>query len=437
MTERPSDVPDLDERLRPSSEPVDPSELDGDQLLKAMLTPDETTLRFSGYGFGGRLMPRDSAEFLAWQMSQTALAEEIPDDVREVFARVQKVFIYGLLDYDFFTVAASETHLALEGALRARFVSWYNNKIPLLVDGELESLTVATFNDLFRYLRDNRRGGQTRLAEDPPESPPRSYPELFTWARARGLLAGQRNVGVFDGLVERRNDAAHPERHSVYMPPSVYRLMRDAAEIINHLWGVTTPGGRMFPGPVARLPRLFALSFDATAAKTLTFADLTGEDENADWSYTLVLAAEQEELWGHDPFSPQNISLAIRPGSQTTEFPAEILHGPCGLADMLAFVQNVDETEGDAVEFQDRIFYVRATEDEVDPVRSAGDLARAKLTHVKGDRWYVLRADHPIDAFCAVRDHRPDVGSAEAVDLIHEFATLAKAKAHAKQQLAT
>ena len=124
MTDPSSDVSDAEIGLRLPTRPADPSELDGDQLLTAMVTPDETTLRFSGYGFGGWLQPHGSAEFLVWQMSQTTLADAVPKDVREIFARVQKVFVYGLLDYDFFTVAANETHLALEGALRARFVSF-------------------------------------------------------------------------------------------------------------------------------------------------------------------------------------------------------------------------------------------------------------------------------------------------------------------------
>ena len=193
----------------------------------------------------------------------------------------------------------------------------------------------------------------------------------------------------------------------------------------------------MFPGPVARLPRLFALSADAKVAKELSFDHLDHEDEDEGWRYTLVLAAEQEELWDHDPFSPQNISLVIKPGFQSTMFPAEILHGPCGLKDMRGFIWTVDQTEGDSVEFQDRVFCVSTINGRPDLARSAADLVAAKLTHAEGERWYVLRADHPNDAFCAMRDHPEAVGSVGAAELIHEFSTLARAKAHAKQQLAS
>lgn len=76
------------------------STLDGVRLLAEIQTPDELTLRFSGWGFGGRLEPADSAEFLAEQMAQSTLHAEVPQDVRATFARAQKVFIYGLLEAD-------------------------------------------------------------------------------------------------------------------------------------------------------------------------------------------------------------------------------------------------------------------------------------------------------------------------------------------------
>ena len=34
------------------------------------------------------------------------------------------------------------------------------------------------------------------------------------------------------------------------MPVDSARTISDAAEIINHLWGSSTPGGRLYPAPV-------------------------------------------------------------------------------------------------------------------------------------------------------------------------------------------
>jgi hypothetical protein len=407
--------------------------LDGDALLSALTAPDEMTLRFSPWGLGGRLRPQDSARFLVDQMAQCTLHDAVPDDIRANFARVQKVFIYGLVEYDLFTVAIDETHLALEGALRARFVDHYGSAIPLLVDREPETLTVTTFNDLYEYLGDAPRGTKIQLAEDPPERVPRSYGALYAWARRRGLLTGQRNVGTFASLVKRRNWIAHPERHTVRMPPDVTRLIRDAAEIINRLWGQDTPGGRLFPGPIARRPRLVAISPDGESAKTLDFDGLADEQEDDVWTYLLVLAAEHETLWDHDRDNPGRITFAVRPGLQTTEYPADVLHDPCDLAGMRTFIEGVDEDEGDEVEFHDRVFYIRVNDDRVDLPRSPADLIDAAPAAEDGDQWYALRADHPNDAFCAVRDHRDDLSNASSVELLGQFTKQHKLHMHARR----
>src|SRR5439155_6175821 len=41
-------------------------------------------------------------------------------------------------------------------------------------------------------------------------------------------------------------------RSPLLMPPDAARTIRDLAEIINHLWGHNTPGGRLYPGPLKR-----------------------------------------------------------------------------------------------------------------------------------------------------------------------------------------
>ena len=120
-------------------------------------------------------------------------------------------------------------------------------------NGVEDTLVVSTFADYHGALRAaRRRREKLRLRATPDEGLPRGYPDLYEWARHRELLIGQRNVGVFGSIVRVRNYIAHPEGHMVDMPPSVFRLLRDVAEIINRLWGHDTDGGRLFPKPIPR-----------------------------------------------------------------------------------------------------------------------------------------------------------------------------------------
>jgi hypothetical protein len=211
---------------------------DGQMILDRLRQADDTTLLFSPWGFGGKLEPASSAAYLAELMSHTTLVDDVPEDVRLSFERVRTTFMHGLLDYDLFSAAYSLGHLVLEGALRTRFITYYERGIPVLRDGSAEILTVNSFVEYHAALRDARKRRHTlKLAGDPLEALPRSYPGLYAWARHRRLLIGQRNVGVFGSIVKIRNHIAHPEGHMVDMPPNVFRFLRDLTEIVNRLWG--------------------------------------------------------------------------------------------------------------------------------------------------------------------------------------------------------
>ncbi len=220
-------------------------------------------------------------------MSHACLVDVVPEEVRLSFERVRTVFMHGLLDYDLFSAAYSLGHLVLEGALRARFISYYDGGVPILRDGNEEVLSVRSFARYYDALRLARKRRQKlELAGDPPEPLPQGYPDLYAWARRRGLLIGQRNIGVFGSIVKLRNYVAHPEGHMVDMPPNVFRFLRDVTEIVNRLWGHDTEGGRLFPGPIARWARAAAVAPDGRASLTFgSLAQVWAETDRADWTY--------------------------------------------------------------------------------------------------------------------------------------------------------
>ena len=114
-------------------------------------------MRFSSWGFGGRLEPSASAAFLSGLLRHATLVDAVPEEVRLNFERVRKVFLQGLLDYDLFTAAYFLGHIVLEGALRARFISYYASAIPVLRNGVKDTLAVSTFADYHRAVTTARR----------------------------------------------------------------------------------------------------------------------------------------------------------------------------------------------------------------------------------------------------------------------------------------
>jgi hypothetical protein len=410
--------------------------VDGEDILNQLREADETTLRFSSWGFGGRLEPSASAAFLSHLLGHATLVDDVPEDVRLGFERVRAVFLHGLLDYDLFTAAYFLGHLVLEGALRARFISFYDGGIPVLRNGVEDALAVSTFADYHEALNAaRRRREKLRLRATPDEGMPRGYPDLYQWARRRELLIGQRNVGVFGSIVRLRNYVAHPEGHMVDAPPSVYRFLCDVAEIINRLWGHDTDGGRLFPRPIARWARAAALDPDRQAAVTFgSLAQIRTESTRRDWTYAVFLAAADEELVDFDFEAPGHQRFAHVRGFQMTNYPVEMLWGPGSWKDLVQAVDELsDEAPVDRVKFLDRTFYVRVTQDgRIEYPRDRSDVLAADLTE-ESAVWYVLRADFPADAFVAVRDHLPSpTPTFSTTTLITRVTSDAAARRHAR-----
>lgn len=406
----------------------------GDDVLAALRTVDEGSLYFTRGGLADALVAAQAAHTFATWMRQLALADEVPQDIRRNFDRVRKLFLYGLLERDLFSLVDNEAHLVLEGALRHRFVSYYNGELPIWRNDASETVAMSSFNEYYD-LRPSLRGCHLRPSAESKEQLPFSYRALYTWARKRKLLVGQRNVGIFASLVNSRNYAMHPESHSESMPPWVVRLLVDVVEIINKLWGHSTDGGRLFPGPVHRQLRCVALSPDRTAA--VTFGSLAGvqtEQRTRDWTFAVFLAAAREELIDFDWEATGQQRFKHEPGFQITDFPVEEVVAPTTVDEVLRFIQENDvDAITDAVQFQDRLFYVRRN-----AISERPEFPRAPEDMFGFDGedesafWYVLRADFPMDAWVRIRDDTiHESQQALGTEMVAELLGDRAARAHA------
>ena len=86
------------------------------ESLDDLVRPDHATLHFTPLGLSGGLMrPEDSLSTLRSSIAHAKLAPAVPESVRGNFERLRQLHIYGLLEYEFFSVAADLAHLVLEG----------------------------------------------------------------------------------------------------------------------------------------------------------------------------------------------------------------------------------------------------------------------------------------------------------------------------------
>jgi hypothetical protein len=375
-------------------------DIDGAAILAELQRPDDLTRRFSPLGLGGWLTPEDAAGFQTAVIASAVLADNVPDGIRENFARVRRLHQYGVLEYDFFTVAAEYSLLMLEGALRVRFLTYYEDGVPVLSPkGVEETLAAGHFDDVRAARSKGRslRGADGRTAGTLPVS----TSELFAWARRERLLPGTRTRFVDKALSNMRNYAAHPVSHTVIGPPDSSSQLRDVAEIINRLWGHDTHGGSLFGGPRERRPHVVVLSPERDRSIEMRIEQVsTISVEAREWSYAVFLAAEGEELVTFP------IDFAHRPGVQNTWFPCE----PLWKGSWPDLVREIEsgafDSSYDSVLHLDRLFFVREHEEGIDLARSREDMLA--LTSVPEGRWYAIVADSPFDAALHVRDHEAE-----------------------------
>lgn len=266
------------------------------KTLAELQQPDEASLLFSPLGVGAKMRPQDAADFQQRVIAQYALSSQVPETTRQSFERVQNLYSYGVLCYDFFTVAGDYARLVVEQALRDRFLPFYGGTATFVdQQGKPQLVTAETFDALYRAIRrpDGRpRGWKLQLASArQPIAFNGELTSLLRWARAEGLLGGQRDRVRDRPRIELRNFAAHPRYH-LGTPADAAEDIADLARIINGLWGISSGT------PVTRV--VMAVGWDDRTV-TWSRAEVFGPERLSESAtFALVRADPQDRLASYD-----------------------------------------------------------------------------------------------------------------------------------------
>jgi hypothetical protein len=348
----------------------------------------------------GVLSPEDAAAFQQETIAPAELVDAVPERTRQSFDRLRNLHSYGVLCYDAFTVAGDLTMVVLEQALRERFVGFYSGRVPLIdkrgTTDELEASDFEAVNNAFRRGGSHYKGGWKLVVSDGRMSMPLTLSPLLTWAHRECLLIGRRNRWIQEAVYgEIRNHFAHGAGYHVAMPNNSSRHICNLAEIINRLWGHSTPGGRLYPAPLRR--ETLALGWSSgwptetgSAFSVMTAKQLLAARDRGHWTYLIVLASPDDEML-----------RAFHSAFDRTVYPARTLWGPGPYDEAAAWVGG-SQLEGDNVEYLDRVFALRQHGDEVDAPRSPEAMLGLPADYRSGT-WRLIRADIPGDAWVHAR----------------------------------
>jgi hypothetical protein len=345
--------------------------------LSELQEPDAASLVFSPSA-SGRLSAADTARWQQEAVARYEVSAQVPETTRLSFERVRTIYAYGVLCYELYTVAGDQALLAVEQALRDRFLPFYNETVPF-ADGQggAQSINAASYQDFFDQLR-----GKPKSWKLQPVSGKAAFrfngmlASLLRWARAENLLAGQRDRLRDRPRVSLRNFTAHGT-YRLDMPGSAERAIADLSEIINRIWGA--PSGE----PLER--EIVIIAWDQRGviwgrAEGFELGPLDGPE-----TCVVVRAARLEQLADYDSLY------------EAVTSPCEYLWGPGTLAEAEEWV-NAHQPEGDQVQILDRLFALRYHNSLLHLPQSLTVAAGLDPAHSAG-KWYLIRADSPADAF--------------------------------------
>ncbi len=292
--------------------------------LEELVKPNKFVLRFtpSGLALDSAMTPEGSLRHIQGLVATCDLIAEVPEHVRHHFEVCRKLHVYGYFAHEFFTVAAERVYMTLEAALGTRFLQYYPGGVVLVhsENGKRRTLQASQFGELHRELRKARKNGWRMDGHRNFDGGMRS---LLMWARDERLLYGQRNRVIEEAIVRLRNFGAHPHALSQVNPIDSARSIRDVAEIINHLWGQATPGGRLYREQ--ELDQIFLVRWhDGGFDKILTieqFRQLAAEDrDKMDYRWRIVRADHDSDVYW---YMIAQVSAASDPTETERRFPVE------------------------------------------------------------------------------------------------------------------
>ncbi|MGI9149848.1 MAG: hypothetical protein ACR2IK_25440 [Chloroflexota bacterium] len=362
-----------------------------------LIQPDHRTLVFAPLGQTGG-DPGAAAAYWDEVVSRISLRDAVAEHTRMSFDVLRSSFAYGLLHYEIFTLVHDQALFVLEHALRERFVAEYKNGLRFEVTGSIQAVPVESYSDVLVFLG-RHRGKKMRLVMQSPTGEV-MFPftrggltNLLDWARKLGLLRGQRPKLVENILKDMRNDVAHAGGPHILMPSDAAATLSDLAEIINHLWGYETPGGRLYPAPIQR--DTVAIGWHPTNhSVTAGLAEYFAPPES--WDECSQFAIVQA-VWN----GAGNDVTRYDSRFETLAYPTSYLWGPGSINEAQAWlVANPPFT--DTASTTGRQFVLRRRDDQLSLPMTLAVAAAQPLPEQDG-HWYLIGADNPANALGHVR----------------------------------
>jgi hypothetical protein len=199
-----------------------------------------------------RIYPKTSFEDLQKHVADIQLIPKVPDPVKRVFKCAKDLYIFGHFRYIFFTVSSHYAFLAVESALKHRYIQSLggkavvvgkNRKVDEIVNPTYQRIEEFCWQkELVRSQKKVNSGSQSRAEcfqfeiQSKPQKVtvngepfPHSMRKLLDWMVEKGIIAKSERL-LYDSSKRLRNGLSHLEFAPILIPNPV-ALARVAYQI--------------------------------------------------------------------------------------------------------------------------------------------------------------------------------------------------------------
>lgn len=200
-------------------------------------------------------------EDMVARIDQLRLLQIVPTAVWEVFNRAAKLWVFGYLDWEFFTMAQHYAVMALETGLKELYMTDRSQPLTITIrpvdehgkssEEQTVCKTLRTYHALACEVAKRRtqkfvpRPHRLRVLVD-GEPFPAKKTDLADWALRKGWLSANERC-VLRTYFRRRDRWSHPEGTSNDWIGQVHGTLTQCAILINRMWErVTVPEGALW-----------------------------------------------------------------------------------------------------------------------------------------------------------------------------------------------
>ncbi len=176
-------------------------------------------------------------EDLEKDMADIQLIPKVNDDVRKVFGRTKKLYIFGGYVYDFFVISHHYATLSLESAIKHRYYAHFPRNVKIRNrKGKEAIISFVDHSRITRFCEENRKDGWVpNQIEIEGERFEYGMSSLLDWLVRNGAIT-QWDRKRCDLFLQTRNRLSHPTFSPTYANGTAFIAIKEIAHLINKMF---------------------------------------------------------------------------------------------------------------------------------------------------------------------------------------------------------